>query len=360
MPDWTRSMQQTYEFYEVNPVTWADAAIIRSIVSCTITRDLTEETLGSASIECTEDLTDKYVRVYLVTVQDGVRERIALGTFLCQTPSTTFDGRYRKTTQDGYTPLIELKEKTMPIGYAIAKNQKILSVAKTIVTEGGRAPVSYDTSVNSSEDAPKLDANFVSDISDTRFTFTKDLLANAGYHFEMEPDGTILFMPDQSISSMQPFWEYTDDNSSILLPSIELSRDLYGVPNVVEVIYSPSDTAIPYSARVANSSKNSIVSTVNRGREIVYRETSPDVAAGLTEAQVKEYAKDLLKRLSSIEYTLSYSHGYCDVRVGDCVRLNYERAGITNVKAMVTRQVISCVPGCTVQETAVYTEQLWG
>lgn len=49
-------------------------------------------------------------------------------------------------------------------------------------------------------------------------------------------------------------------------------------------------------------------------------------------------------------------HGYCPVRVGDCVLLNYERAGLKNIKAKVISQSINCGIGCTVEETAVFVK----
>ena len=103
-----------------------------------------------------------------------------------------------------------------------------------------------------------------------------------------------------------------------------------------------------------------MVSTVTRGRQIIYRETNPDVAAGITQEQLDEYAQNLLKEMSSIEYKLSYTHGYCPVRLNDCVMLNYSRAGLRNIKAKVVQQSITCEPGCPVRETAVFTKQLWG
>ena len=55
----------------------------------------------------------------------------------------------------------------------------------------------------------------------------------------------------------------------------------------------------------------------------------------------------------------SYTHAYCPVRVGDCVRLNYSRAGLENVKAKVISQSITCESGCPVSEKAVFTTNLW-
>ena len=78
-----------------------------------------------------------------------------------------------------------------------------------------------------------------------------------------------------------------------------------------------------------------------------------------TQSQVKDYANRLLRELSVLEYTVSYTHGYCPVRLGDCVRLNYEKAGIMDVKAKVVSQTIKCIPGCPVTERAVFTSKLW-
>ena len=170
--------------------------------------------------------------------------------------------------------------------------------------------------------------------------------------------GRILYAPKQDTASLQPVWTYTDDNSSILYPEISIEHDLYGIPNVVEVIYSNGSDQ--YYHKVVNDDENSPISTVNRGREITHRVTDPDIIGDPTEEQVKDYAEKLLDELSSLEYTISYTHGYCPVRVGDCVRLDYERAELKGVKAKVISQSIQCEPGCPVTEKAVFTVKLWG
>ena len=186
-------------------------------------------------------------------------------------------------------------------------------------------------------------------------------MANAEYHFGVEPDGRVIFEPYIELSSMRPVWTFDDGNSSILMPEIDNDSDLYDVPNVVEVIYS-TDNQI-YRSEVINDDPNSITSTVSRGRIVKHRDTSPSLAQDMTGDNAQEYlnayAEKLLRDLSNIEHTLTYSHGYCPVRVGDCVLLNYEKAGIRNVRAKVTGQQIDCTTGCTVSETAVYTTQLW-
>lgn len=352
MPDWTASMQQTFEYYIVDPGTWKDAQKLDHVISCTINRDLDAETLGSATIDLTESIGECYIRVYLITIQNGLTEKFPLGTFLVQTPSSSFDGKLKSFSADAYTPLMELKETPPPIGYSILKGENIMERAVNLTRENVRAPV---VSVSSTD---TLTSDFVADTNDTWVTFISDLISNAKYSFDLDEIGRILYSPVQDTASLQPVCTFDDNNSSILYPSVSMDHDLYGIPNVVEVIYSSGYDV--YYSRVVNSDENSPISTVNRGREIVYRVTNPDVVGDPTQKQIDEYADRLLRNMSALEYQVSYTHGYRPVRIGDCVRLNYERANLKNIKAKVISQSIKCEPGCPVTETAVFTEKLWG
>ena len=352
MANWFESMQQTFEYYLVDPITWKDAKQLNNVKSCTIDRDYETATLGSATIDVTESTGECYVRVYLITIQNGVRERHPLGTFLVQTPSTSFDGKIKDISLDVYTPLLELKENPPPIGYSILKGENIMDWAYRLVREKARAPV-----VKASSDET-LYYDFVANTDDTWLTYLTDLIANAKFEFGLDELSRILFLPKQDTASLQPVVTFDDGNSSILYPDFSMSHDLYGIPNVVEVIYS-SDKANYYS-RIVNDDPNSPISTVNRGREITHRVTNPELSGIPAQGQIDEYAKQLLRELSTLEYTVTYKHGYYPVRLGDCVRLNYERAEIKNVKAKVISQSIKCEPGCPVTEKAVFTEKLWG
>ena len=352
MTNWMSTMQQTFEYYTVDPLTWKDVSKIENVISSSINWDSSAETLGSASINVNEPLGEAYIRIYLITIQNGIREKHPLGTFLVQTPSYSFDGKTRNITLDAYTPLLELKEKHPPLGYSILKEENIMSIAYRLVREQARAPV-YETI-----DEQVLHSNFVANTDDTWITFLIDLIANAEYKFGLDELGRILFLPDQDTRSLQPVWTYTDDNSSILYPDLDIAHDLYGIPNVVEVIYS-NGTEFYYGEAINNDS-NSPISTVNRGRRITHRVTNPEVLGKPTKEQIQEFAEQLLREMSTLEYTVTYKHGYCPVRIGDCVRLNYKRAGMNGIKAKVISQTIDCTPGCPVTEKAVFTAELWG
>lgn len=352
MPDWSSSMQQTFEYYVVDPNTWKDTKKLTTVTSCTINRDLTAETLGSATIDIADSLGECYIRVYLVTIQNGVREKHPLGIFLVQTPSSDFDGKVRTVSMDAYTPLIELKDSPPPLGYSLLEGENIMDRAYQLVRENARAPVVV------AKNKMTLHDPFVSNSNDNWLTFLIDLIANAKYIFGLDEQGRILFLPKQDTASLQPVWTYDDSNSSILRPDITLEHDMYNVPNVLEVVYSTSTGS--YYAKVVNDDPNSPISTVSRGREIKRVITNPDLAGDPTESQIQQYARSALRELSTLEYSVSYSHGYCPVRIGDCVRLNYSRAGLNNVKAKVVSQSIKCEPGCQVDEKAVFTVKLWG
>ena len=351
MPDWTKTMQQTFEYYIVDPGSWRDIRKINTVISSSITRDSTLETLGSASITISESIGECYIRIYLITIQNGIREKHSLGTFLVQSPSFSFDGKIKNVTLDAYTPLLELKENPTPLGYSVLKDENILETAYRITREQVRAPV-----VKPQKDET-LNTNFVANINDTWITFIRDLIANADYSLDLDEMGRIFFAPKQDTMSLQPIWTYDDSNSSILYPELSVDRDLYGIPNVVEVIYSNGNEY--YYGKAVNDDVSSPISTINRGRQITHRESNPSLLGSPNQDRIQEYAENLLKELSSLEYTVTYTHGYCPVRVGDCVRLNYSRAGINGIKAKVISQNINCESGCPVTEKAVFTTELW-
>ena len=357
MINWAEPMVQYFEYYEVNPQTWTDQRVLTKVTKSTIRRDLYADTLGSASIDITENIKEGYVRIYLVVVQNGNTYKYPLGTFLVQTPFESFNGMSKRITMDGYTPLIELKEKKPPLGFYIPMNTmgaptNVMQTIIKLTTEGCRAPVVGNTY------SDNMFKEFIADPNETSFDFISALLATIQHEFSIDEMGRILFSKKQEISSLSPTWTFNDDNASILLPEIDVSNDLYGVPNVIEVSYS--DGIMNYQSTVTNDDVNSPLSTINRGRQIIYRETNPDIIGNPTANKIDKYALRRLKELSNITYRITFSHGYCPVRIGDCVLINYNRAGLTNIKARIVSQNIQCDTGCTIASVATFVNNLWG
>lgn len=418
MIDWTASMQQTFEYYTVDPFSWKDMTQLTNIKSCTITRDIEQDTLGSATFDVTGTVGESYIRVYLIAIQNGNRKKIPLGTFLVQTPSSNYNGKVRSVQMDAYTPLIELKENQPPIGYHIPKGEDVMGWAHTLTDDNCRANVvapvtpsnslTYDFTAGSEDTwlsyindlltAAYVSIQYVVEKSGNEYLWTSSVIEETisnkrdlgklttandkvyegtssdgstvlfcvrsktnKYRFDLDEMGNILFAPEQDVASLQPVYTFDTDNKSILYPELSTNHDLYGIPNVVEVLYSDGKRSF-YSV-VENDDPNSPISTdtqTGRGRRITHRVVNPEIYGTPTQERVDEYAKQLLKTLSSVEYTISYTHGYCPVRAGDCVRINYSAAGLSDIKAKVISQSIRCVPGCPVSERAIFTNKLWG
>ena len=209
-------------------------------------------------------------------------------------------------------------------------------------------------------DESTLTYDFVADYDDTYDKFIRELIFQAKYSFGLDELGRIIFMPYQDLSSLQPIWTFTTDNSSILNPDITLRHDYYGIPNVVEVVYSDSRGIM--KSVVKNNDPGSPISIINRGREIVYYNENVEpgeLPTYPTQEMLDEYAKKLLQKLSNVEYKISFSHGYCPVKLGDCVRIEYPKIGLNGVKAKIISQKIKCAIGCTVETTAVLNKSLW-
>lgn len=349
--DWTAGMQQTFEYYIVDPSSWQDKQRIDSVISSSINRDYDADTRGSASFNVGEQLGECYIRTYLSVLQNGESGRFPLGTYLVQTPSFEFDGKKKSYSLDAYTPLLELSENPPPLGFSVQRNENVMEHVCNLTAENCRAPV-VDV-----ENATTLYAHFTAETNDTWLTYLSSLMANAKYRYDLDEMGRILFAPEIETDKMQPVWTFNDDNSSILLPDLSVSRDLYKIPNTVEVLYTSANRL--YYATAVNEDPDSPTSVQSRGRVISYREMNPSLPGLSTEPQIEQYAKDLLKKMSALEYKVTFSHGYCPVRTGDCVRLNYNRAGLQDVKAKIISQSINCTSGCTISSTAVYTKKLW-
>ena len=100
MPDWTKNMEQSFEYYTVEPTTLADIKRLDNVKKSSFSRDSSVETLGSATIDVSDSFGESYIRCYLKTIQEGVTEKFPLGTVLSQTPSSTFNGKVMDVSMD--------------------------------------------------------------------------------------------------------------------------------------------------------------------------------------------------------------------------------------------------------------------
>lgn len=354
--DWLKTMQQTFSFYKVDPKTWKDTTPIKTVLSCDINRDLSDELIENASITADDIDGEFYMRVYLDVTQNGRFNHIPLGTFLVQTTRSKFDGKQSQLSIEAYSPLIELREKDPPVGFYFSTGENIVSSAESQIKNHTRAPfIQTYTDANNLNDK----TGFVAELDEDWLAYLAAYLKNIEARFALTELGEISIVKNISADKLQPVWEYRDDENSILYPEISTDQDLYNIPNVVELIISRSDRPGAI-IRAVNDNPNSIISTVNRGREIIHRVSNPNVYSYDTTEKLQKLAEDTLDQLSSVDYNITYKHGFCPVKLGDCVLINYRKSGLINIRAKVISQTIHCEPGCPVDETASYTVNLRG
>lgn len=344
MIDWHKSMTQTFEYYTVDPDTWKDVRQLNTVTSCTVEYDADSDGIISATLEVDEDLGECYVRAYLAAQQDGINYRFPLGCFLVQYTGTSNDGTHDTVSLECMSPLTEAKEKYPALGYYVAEGADVMNTAYRLMGEAVRMPVVKPVSAGTIQD------DFVAETSDTWLSFNSDLIATAGYHFGLDEMSRLLFEPDQDLSAMRPSYEYAEDEYSLLYPDYSWEKDLYSIPNVVEVVYTGSTRTL--TGRAVNDDPNSPTSTVARGREIPKRITDATFAGEPTANMIQEYAENQLKALSTLTVTYSYKHGYNDTHIGQCVL-------IKGVRAKIVSQSIECTEGCPVDEVAEAVVKYW-
>ena len=347
MTDWKRGMQRIFEFYRVNPETWGDAERLETVTGADITRDADLETLGSASFSMDAFDGEMYVRTYLVTIQDGVREAWPLGTHLLISDGRDFDGMRSSRTVGGYTPLKELLDDMPPLGFTLPAGTGMARI-ESLMRLHARMPVGESDMLYSSDEPYTADPD-----ADSWLSFLSGWLAKAGCCIDVDERGNGVIAPIQDSRALAPCFTFDDGNSSILQPAVTVDSNMPDVPNVVEVVSSGADGTL--SCELADDSEDSPTSTKGRGRTVRHRESSPDLPDNPTQSDVDDAARRLLRKLTATQYEIRFTHAYVPgLRPGMAVRLAYSRMGM-DVSAVIASQTIHCTPACQVECTARFS-----
>lgn len=351
MTDWTKSYGVSFEYWEVDKDTMRDRRRMYGVEDAEITRDADDPTLGDATMSIDEYLAEEtFIRVYLLAEQppqSGSVERICLGTFLAQVSQINLDGKVESRPLELSTVLKELDDDNPPSGYTVRKGADAVAAAMRIFSR-------YHVKVIPSTVSKAAPRDITANDSDTWLTFGRAVLESVDMEPTLDAFGQVGFSPIRSASALASTWLYIDDVVSIINSEANLKLDWHNVPNVVEVNVSTANSFI--RRQCENNDPNSPVSTASRGRVKRIIVSNPEGVA--TAEQAEAYARRELKKLSNAERELTYTHGYCPVRLGDGITFNYVAHSLS-VKAKVVRQVIRCNTDLEVEETARYTEALW-
>lgn len=346
MADWTRGMKRTYEWWTVNPDTWGDSERLLNVTGASITRDYDDPLLEHSSYDMDARDGEGYVRTYLITEQDGVRERWPLATHIMQAPSTNFNGMRGYMTAEGHSPLLELSDERLPVCYTVDSGYATDHIAR-IMRAYGKMPVTTSSRFGTMSDPCSADE----DTSPLNFNAT--LMEKSGTEVLLDGRGCAMVGAKPQPTSLMPVYVFDDGNSSIIRPEVSVSSNIEEVPNVVEVVYSSPERYLFGVAENKDPADDN--STTTLGRRKVMRLVNPDMPDEPTQGDVNDLAARTLKKEGSTVYEVEFEHAFHpDVVIGSAVRIAYSRMDL-NVVAQVVYQEIQCTPKCLVRCRARYT-----
>ena len=355
MIDRTKGVRQWFEFWRVDPLTWADAEPLRNVSSAKVVRDSTTAVIERATLQMVEqDIGESWVRAYEIIELGQERERTAIGTWLVQTPGRSATATHAESSAEAYSPLHPLMEALAPRGWAAPAGSDPIGLAAEICERHGVAPV-----VGAGEAvAEPLASTYIPEDNAPWLDVANRLLASGGRYVDFDAMGRILFQSVDRASLLVPTHTFTDDGTSDMIEGgASETVDWFGVPNVVEVAFTVGNREIV--ARAENDDDTSVTSLQARGREVTHAvKDPPELASAGTQEAADLLARTLLEELSSTERTVQVTHLLDGVRVGDCVLVDYASRGIT-ATGRVVRQEFDLAEGATVTSTITASKLTW-
>lgn len=302
--NWSKGLSAAYRAYIIDPATWREKEVFE-ITGGTINRDNTG-LRDSADIDTARFRLDKecYIRIYMDTEQSGGREHTPLFTGLACNPEIERDGVLETNTLECYSVLKAAQDSLLSPGYWVPQGKSGAEIVKELF-DIIPAPVRIDG------EAPSLQSYIIAEGGETRLSMAERVLEAINWTMRIEGTGEVVLCPypvtiDATFDAL--------DNDCIET-AIKISFDWYSAPNVFR---ATSDDSM---AVARDDSPDSMLSTVNRGREVWAEDDSPDLNTG---ESLTEYAARRLKELQQVALTASYDRRYHpNVFVNSVIRLHY-------------------------------------
>lgn len=331
--NWNKGFSAQYYATFVDTITWRDTDKFQ------ITGGAVKRTdsglMQSADIDCINysEKSEKWVRVYLDTSQEGNSAHVPIFTGLAINPQKNMNGTLVSNTLECYSVLKAADDVLLPVGYYVmAGTNGGAEIAKLL--EATPAPVEVE------ENSPRLSQTIVAEDGETNLSMAQKVLAAINWRFKINGDGTILVCsPTTQISAT-----FDPLNNDSIKPQIKLANDWFSCPNVFRAI--SGDT----SATARDDSEDSPLSTVNRGREVWAQEK--DIVLNQNET-LAEYASRRLKELQQHYISVSYERRFHpDVQPTDAINLHYPGQGLDGIY-YVTSQTIDIGHGAETSEEVI-------
>lgn len=333
--DWSKGYSASYYAQKVDPATWRDTDLIR-LTGGTIKREQTGKR-QSADIGCINYHVDveQWIRVYLDVEQSGASAHVPLFTGLATSPSDDINGTLTVNSLSCFSVLKPAEDVILPRGYYAPAGMSGAEIIRTLLSVGPAPIVTADSS-------PALSEAIIAEDGETNLSMADRILDAINWRLRIEGDGTVYIMPKSSdpVARLDPLV------NDVVETKITVKADWYSCPNVYMAV-SGDLTGI-----ARDDSVDSILSTVNRGREVWKRETGCTLAKN---ESIAEYAVRKLKQAQRAKQTVSYARRYIpDAMPGDALDMNYPQQGIIGAYT-VESQSITLGHGCKTSEQ-IYKE----
>ena len=333
--NWNEGYSAQYILTEVDPATWRDTSTI-DITGGNVSRG-TSGLMESADVDTTENLKEKWVRIWVIANQNDDGGRSALFTGLLQTPATKWDGTYDTYSAACYSVLKPCADVYLPRGwYVLAGTNGAEAVARLLSVSP--APIEFE------DFAPNLTETLIAEDNETNLSMAWKILNAMGWRLRITGYGNIQILP----KATEPALYLDSEENDIVEMDVTDSQDLYSCPNVFRAI-SGDLTAI-----ARDEDDNSPLSIQARGREIWAQDTNVSLNTG---ESISDYAKRRLEELQSPARIINYPRRYIpDVYPGDIVSIRNAEQNIIG-KFRINTQKIELGYGARTIEEAEYIKE---
>lgn len=291
------------------------------------------------------DTTD-LLRVYYQFADDHgeVSEPVALGTFFIASDTVTSTpngaGLVNSGTITGQSLLKPLKDRLCGLPMTIAAGSNPITKAAAII-KGCGLRVNYPKGTTY-----RLKSAHTFEPEDSYLTVVNWLLTNCSTPYQsafVDGYGVVQVQPYEDPTAKMPVQTFSDDERSIMLPSVDRENDIDSSANVVRLYFESDTTAMWASA--SNMSGSSVSLDVRGNREVTYYEQVDEIAdLDALKAMAVTRLKD---QASEIEH-VTLTHAYVPLAAGDSVSVLY---GGTEWSGTVQTMRVNIMPSAQTRTT---------
>lgn len=325
--NWNEGYTAAYYLTILDPKTWRDIETV-DIIGGSVVKT-TDGLMESADIEMTENIGEKFVRIYLNARQADDGDRAAVFTGLLQTPGTDWNGTRKTHKALCFSVLKPADDILLPRGWYAASGSSAASVVKDLLDV--IAPVDVEG------ESPNLTQHVVAESNETHLSMAWKILQAIGWRIRIDGMGTITICQKPEEAAVR-----LDANANDIVElSVTDEQDLYSCPNVFRAT-SGDESA---EARDENLIEE-------RGREVWAQEENVVLNDG---ESLTEYAERRLRELQTPARKVKYKRRFIpELCAGDLAELNFPVQDVSGTFE-IKRQQITLEYNAQVSEEAEWT-----